>query len=126
MQTFEEIGEILDELAAELPREFFNELNGGINLLPETKFHPEAVAGDLYVLGEYRRDVLGRYINIYYGSIAAHYANYPPQELRDRLRQLLVHEFTHHIESLAGERGLEDKDERDMEQYRDRWSGGGQ
>ena len=32
----------------------------------------------------------------------------------------ILHEFTHHLESLAGERGLEFQDHTDMKKYRDR------
>ena len=36
------------------------------------------------------------------------------------VRETLAHEFTHHIESLAGERGLERKDEEFMEDFWER------
>jgi hypothetical protein len=107
---------MLDEVAEELPQAFFRELNGGICLLPDT------VRGELdglYVMGCYHAySAMGRYIEIYYGSFEAVYQWLSPAELREKLKQVLVHEFTHHMESLAGERGLEIKDERDMERYR--------
>ena len=34
---FEEVGTMLDEIAAELPQEFYKDLNGSIILLPEVK-----------------------------------------------------------------------------------------
>lgn len=101
--SFDLAGEILDELAEAFPPEFYRDLNGGISLLPECKEDPEAPPGELYVLGEYCSDQMGRYINLYYGSFAA-----------------LAHEFTHHIEGLAGERGLELKDAQFMEDFRAR------
>ena len=36
MVSFEEAGKILDEAAEALPEEIFKELNGGVNLLPDT------------------------------------------------------------------------------------------
>jgi hypothetical protein len=69
-------------------------------------------------LGEYiRRRDLGNYINIYYGSINRVYPNLPHDRLKKELRRVLVHEFTHHVECLAGERWLEIKDEIDMADY---------
>ena len=69
MISFDEMGELLDKLAEELPPEFFHELNGGIILLPQVELHPEGRANDLYVLGRYFKSPdMGRYIAIYYGS----------------------------------------------------------
>jgi hypothetical protein len=111
--------EMLDELAAELPERFYRELNGGILLLPETRLSPEAIDGDLYTLGEYHYSYsMGRYITIYYGSFDALYGHLAPQEIKDRLRGTLRHEFTHHLESLAGEKDLEIEDERQLARYR--------
>ena len=118
MLTFEELGELLDELAEEFPPEFFAQLNGGINLLPMAKQNEEAGDGEVYTMGTYCRDSLGRYINIYYGSIAIVCKGYSSGHLRDRMHRLLSHELTHHIESLAGERTLELRDEEQMERYR--------
>jgi hypothetical protein len=118
MLTFDEIGEILDEVAAELPQDFYRELNGGVNLLPVTKYHEQSRNGDLYILGEYCRDAMGRYINIYYGSLTANFPYLEAAEMRARLKQLLIHEFTHHLESLAGEHSLEDRDDARLDDYK--------
>jgi len=121
--TFDEVGEMLDEIACELPKEFFNGLNGGINLIPGVKLHPESDPRQtLYIAGEYHRDGsgLGRWINIYYGSIMIMHAWLTPPQLREELKRVLVHEFTHHLESLAGENGLEVKDAEDLEAYKHR------
>jgi len=116
--TFEEVGDILDVIAEELPKEFFRGLNGGILLLPEACQDEDDSAHDLYTLGEYVHDEMGRYIIIYYGSFAALYEDLPPEKLRKEIKETLIHEFTHHIESLAGESGLEIKDELDMARIR--------
>jgi hypothetical protein len=61
---------------------------------------------------------MGRYIIIYYGSFVALYAHSKPEKIRKELWETLLHEFTHHIESLAGARGLEIKDELEMARLR--------
>lgn len=120
MLSFDQAGEILDALAETFPEEFYAELNGGILLLPEAKPDPERPEGELYILGEYCHDQMGRYINLYYGSFAAlaGLERWTDEDWEDELYATLSHEFTHHIEGLAGERGLEIKDEQFMEGFR--------
>jgi hypothetical protein len=111
--------EMLDELAAELPEQFYRELNGGILLLPEKRISPEAINNDLYTLGEYHYSYsMGRYITMYYGSFEAVYGHLSPEDIKVQLRETLRHEFTHHLESLAGEKDLEIEDERQLAKYR--------
>lgn len=110
-----QVGDILDMLAEELPPEFYRELNGGILLVPEAK--PSQHGPDLLIMGEYIRSSLGRMIKIYYGSFEKMYSWMDEAQLTEQLREVLRHEFTHHIESLAGERGLEIKDEEQIRDY---------
>jgi len=120
---------MLDEIAYEIPKEFYRELNGSIVLLPEVKPHPESQnGGSLFIMGEYHNDRkgyggLGRYIIIYYGSFMQLYGGSSEKRLREELKKVLIHEFTHHLESLAGERDLEIKDAIDLERYRLRLKG---
>lgn len=120
MLTFDQAGDLLDQLAEKFPQEFYNDLNGGISLLPEAKENPHAPPGDLYVMGEYCHNQMGRYINLYYGSFAAlaRRERWSDADWEEELYTTLAHEFTHHIEGLAGERGLEIKDAEFMEDYR--------
>ena len=117
MFTIDDINDMLDEVASELPEEVFRELNGGVSLLPDTKRSEADPAGGLYTLGEYHRDQMGRYIVLYYGSIQVVHGNDTPEKMRLNLKNLLVHELTHHLEALAGERDLEIKDKQDLEKY---------
>jgi len=118
MVDFDEVGLMLDEIAAELPKEFYKELNGGIILLPEVKKNRISGSNDLYIMGEYHRGGgLGRYIAIYYGSFERLYGHLTRDALKAQLAHTLKHEFTHHMESLAGERGLEKKDEQFLTDY---------
>lgn len=121
MVDFDEVGLMLDEIAAELPQEFYKELNGGIILLPEAKMNNMGKRNDLYIMGEYHRGGgLGRYITIYYGSFERLYGHLTRESLKAQLAHTLKHEFTHHMESLAGERGLEKKDEQFLTDYLNR------
>ena len=54
----------LDEQAERFPEVLFDELNGGINLLEDAVPDPEFPEGEMYILGEYCDDILGRYINL--------------------------------------------------------------
>ena len=105
--TIDEVNDILDEVYNEFPEPLFEGLNGGVLLLEEEKPDPEA-GPDVYVMGEYCWDEMGRYINIYYGSFAVWV---------DELRTTLRHELTHHVEGLAGERSLEYKDSAQLAQF---------
>lgn len=118
MISIEETQELLDEIAESLPHDFYRDLNGGILLLPEEKPSPYSVDGDLWILGEYQRGgLMGRLIKIYYGSFARMFPNAGKDRIADQLRETLLHEFTHHLESLAGERGLEVWDEEQLARY---------
>ena len=118
--SFDEVGEILDEMAETFPEVFYRDLNGGISLLPEAVEDPEFPPGEIYIMGEYCNDQMGLYINLYYGSFAAlaEKEEWTREDWEDELYTTLAHEFTHHIEGLAGERGLEIKDADFMEQFR--------
>ena len=118
MMSIDAMQELLEEIAAELPDVFFAELNGGILLLEDTVLAPEALDEDLYTMGEDCEDpLMGSYIVLYYGSFAEICQDMTEEEIREEIRATLLHEFTHHLESLAGERGLELEDERELAAY---------
>ena len=117
----EEVEILLEEIVEEVPKEFFKELNKGIILLPRYKLHPESRARDkLYIMGEYARDFSGRHITIYYGSYKRVYNGISRKRLKGKLKDTLLHEFTHHLESLAGEKGLVIEDKEFLEKYRNK------
>lgn len=107
--SIDRVNDILDLLMYRYPAELFDDLNGGILLLEEALSDPEA-GEDVYIMGEYCWDEMGRYINIYYGSFAAVLADEPERVWEEELNITLRHELTHHVEGLAGERSLEYKD----------------
>lgn len=110
---------MLDEISGELPQDFFRELNGGVVLHEQAKPHPQGRGDDLWIMGEYCRSrSLGRYINIYYGSFMQVYGGLSYEALKRKVRHTLVHEFRHHLESLAGQRDLEVIDEMNLARYK--------
>ena len=118
--SLDEVGEILDEMAETFPEVFYRDLNGGISLLPEAVEDPEFPPGEIYIMGEYCNDQMGLYINLYYGSFAAlaEKEEWTREDWEDELYTTLAHEFTHHIEGLALENGLDRKDEQELAEFR--------
>lgn len=116
--SMEKFREMMDQIIEEIPQELFHELNGGVLLKEEEKLHPQHINGDLFIMGEYaRQGVMGRYIFLYYGSFMRMYSRLPEEILYGRIRKTLLHELRHHLESLAGEKGLEVEDEVRLREY---------
>lgn len=120
MLSQDEFLEMLDDIADEIPQEFYNGLNGGILLRPEAKLHPDSKPWKcLWVMGEYRRSAtMGRSIYIYYGSFERLHGDLDKDALRKKVRHTVIHEFRHHLESLAGEHGLEMEDAYNLAKYK--------
>lgn len=121
MYDFPEIDRVhqmLDEIAEGLPIEFFKELNEGVVLLPQREYHPMSKANrPLYIMGQYHRSITGSHIRIYYGSFKSVYKGLSEEKIKGQLESTLLHEFTHHLETLAGENGLVIKDKDDLNKY---------
>ena len=118
--TFEQVGETLDDLADAFPQVLFDGLNGGVNLLEETVPDPDFPEGEMYILGEYCDDLLGKYINLYYGSFAAlaEREDWDEQTWQEELRVTLSHELTHHMEARGGLHALDDRDAEELAAWR--------
>ena len=69
--SYETMGDWLEEISQDFPDAFFEELDGGIQLEEQALPDPEFPPGEMYIMGEYCHDMLGRYIVLYYGSFAA-------------------------------------------------------
>ena len=123
--TIDQVNDALDEMAEGFPQVLFEELNGGVNLLEEALPDPQFPEGEMYILGEYCEDVLGRYINLYYGSFAAlaERENWDQDTWADELYTTLSHELTHHMESRGGLHALDDRDAAELEQWRAEYAG---
>ena len=113
MLSFDEAAAVLDAACEALPKELFEGLNGGVSLQKGTHWSED---GRL-VMGLYHRDMLGKWIEIFYGSLRRNFGD-DEERFREELVKVLKHELTHHIEYRAGERGLELEDERQTEAYR--------
>lgn len=111
-KTFEETQEALDEMINDLPPEIFKGLNCGVSLTHETLYDRNG----LLILGMYHVEPygLGRYVTIHYGSLIEGFGYLTPREFKEKLRYVLHHELTHHLEHLAGDRSLEIKDAEDV------------
>ena len=118
--TFDQVGEALDDLADAFPPVLFDGLNGGVNLLEDAVPDTEVPAGEMYILGEYCDDLLGKYINLYYGSFAALAKSevWNADTWVDELRTTLAHELTHHLEALGGLHDLDDRDAAELAAWR--------
>ncbi len=107
-------------MAEGFPEALFRELNGGVCLLEDTVPDPDFPPGEMYILGEYCDDCLGRYINLYYGSFAAlaQQEDWDRETWEAELRTTLSHELTHHMEGLGGLHALDDQDAAELAQWR--------
>ena len=126
MLTIDEVNDLLDDMADSFPEALFDGLNGGVNLLEEAVPDEEFPEGELYILGEYCEDALGRYINLYYGSFAAlaEQEGWDRRTWEDELYTTLSHELTHHMESRGGLHALDDRDAEEMARWRAELEGG--
>ena len=121
--SFEQAGDLLDTLAESFPEALFDGLNGGVNFQEEAVPDQEFPKGQVYILGEYCDDLLGRYINLYYGSFAAMAENedWTEEDWEQELRQTLSRELTHHMEGRSGLHALDDKDEAEMAAWQEEY-----
>ena len=118
--SIDEVNDLLDEMAEEFPAVLFDELNGGVNLLEEAVPDRSFPEGEMYILGEYCDDLLGRYINLYYGSFAAlaQREDWDRETWEDELYTTLSHELTHHMENRSGLHALDDRDAEELARWR--------
>ena len=122
MVSYEEFRSMLEDAIDAQPDYCFRNLNGGILLEEETKVSPAARNNDLFILGQYFRDrVMGRHVVLYYGSFCRVYGGLPPEQMAERIRHVLRHELTHHVESLAGDRSLEEEDALFLARYQQKF-----
>ena len=108
----------MEDICESIPSYAFDHLNGGIILSEDKKYHEESRADDLLIMGEYQRSILGNMIKIYYGSFMEMYRYSSRERLKEKLEEVLLHEFTHHLEFLANEWGLVIEDKKFLEEYR--------
>lgn len=121
MISVDEVNEILNELADEIPEQLYEGLNGGISLDEQVLLSPAAKGNDLYIMGQYHRGgFMGQRITIHYGSLMKAFDHLDREQLKSELRRILRHEFRHHIEFMAGNKDLELEDAEYIRQYLER------
>ena len=108
--SYEQMGDWLEEIVQEFPESFFEDLGGGIQLEERALQDPDFPPGEMYVMGEYVHDLLGRYILLYDGSFAGLLPDAAEEGWKDEIFATVAHEFTHHLEETAGLHSLDDKD----------------
>ena len=120
MITTEEYRRIVSELMDELPKEFFQELTGGVIVSEEVSIPDYSRGDNLHTLGLYTTSLGIRQIVMFKGSFDMTYPQADAAEAKDILRGILRHEFRHHLESLGGvhnSTSLEAEDERRKREY---------
>lgn len=105
--------ELLKEVCEELPEDFFRELHHGVHLSEECKYSPYDVDGSMMIMGEYHRGNQGNKIAIYYGSFEKSFGWMSEEQLKDKLREVVRHEFRHHLENLGGVHGVDSLEHED-------------
>lgn len=120
MVTLDRFEELAEEAISDVPEEFFEHLNGGIVIVDRVKNHEDSVPErPLYVMGEYTQSrMMGRHILLYYGSFMKIYGDLDEKAVVPVIRATILHEFTHHLESLSGEKDLEIKDKIKLSDYK--------
>lgn len=108
--------QILNEICNELPDEFFKDLHLGIILSEELKISPHAKNNDLIILGEYISSQYGNQIIIYYGSFQEKFMNLNKEEIKIKIREVVRHEFRHHLENKANIHGKDSLEYEDLVQ----------
>ena len=120
MITLEQYNTIISELLDELPEEFFRELSGGV-IVSEALVIPDyARDNDLFTLGQYQFYSGVRQIVMFRGSFNRVHPYVGLSEAKTLLRNILRHEFRHHLEFLGGvhySSSLEAEDERKKQAY---------
>ena len=122
--SYDQLGDLMEQEAARFPDAFFDHLNGGIRLEEEALPDPDFPEGEMFIMGEYCHDMLGRYIVLYYGSFAALLAEEDEETWKDEIFATVAHEFTHHMEDTAGLHALDDKDAEFLRQAREAYGEG--
>lgn len=123
--SYEIFQEILAELLDELPGAFFKELHGGVVISEEAPLSEYDRGNTLYVFGRYSVSSIGRQITIYKGSFdkfygTAYESSSDYENIKNKLREVLRHEFRHHMEFLSdihNSESLEREDERAVRAY---------
>lgn len=116
IMSLEQFESLATAFIDEIPQRLCAELNGGFLLLPEAKKDE-----DFYVMGEYLEDdVMGCSIILYYGSFVNLLEGSSREEWEEELRDTILHELRHHLESRAGVDDLVREEMAELESLKNR------
>lgn len=118
--SYDRFREIVSEEMDLLPQYVFDELSGGVLVEKRARLSPDSVNHDLFYLGLYRWDGLGKQVTLFYGSFVEVLGAAGEEAYHAKIRETLRHEFRHHMETRAGEFGkgsLLEEDARQRERY---------
>lgn len=120
--NIEEFKKIVSEELDLLPEYCFKDLSGGVVVSESAYLHPKRVADDLYIMGTYQTSQIRKQVTLYFGSFERTIYDMDGRKdfVREKIREVLRHEFRHHLENLAGMHGrdsLEKEDDDRMKEY---------
>lgn len=121
--AIDEFEELVSEVLGELPDAFFEGLSGGVLIEEDVKLSEHAQGNDLYSLGTYTADKRGGQITIFYGSFEKIHGDLQGDALCQAVRDVVRHEFRHHLEFRSGMHGsdsLEEEDNKEIKEYLDK------
>ncbi len=113
--TIDRFTELSQEEAEVIPEPFYQELNLGIVVEEGIKTNPETE--ELVILGEYNRSILGNQIKLYYGSFQKVLGQADENTWKKKIREVLRHEFRHHMEGRVGRDDLEREDREEIRKF---------
>lgn len=109
--SYDQMGDWLEEICEDFPDAFFIALDGGIQLNEEVLTDPDFPPGEMFIMGQYCRDLIGRSIVLYYGSFVALLSDASERKWKREIFNTVAHEFRHHLEDAAMLHDLDDEDD---------------
>lgn len=111
------IGQFTDLAGAivdRIPEKFCRDLNGGFNVVQDTR-----TDGEYLIMGEYLLDdIMGSTIMIYYGSFVRLLEGAGRETWEKELKETILHELRHHLELMAGVDYLTEEELAELEKGR--------
>ena len=99
------VTEVLDQ---EIPPVLLEGLNLGVIVRPNLERSKDE--SNFIIMGLYVQNKLGRQIILYYGSFLHFFKNRSVNAWKKKIEGTIKHELTHHIEALAGQKDLANKE----------------
>jgi len=99
------VDEVLDN---EIPDILLEGLNLGVIISPELEKNKEE--SRFIIMGVYVQNRLGKQIILYYGSFLYFFKDKSEEVWKRKILSTIKHELTHHIEALAGQEDLANKE----------------